>query len=208
MAYGATTSAWGTQGAFGAMRAVAREDLIRIAATLARFEPVHMLVTNRSDLKEAKRLLARTVAAADPKNDAILASAAPRTVGDARMRTSRALPTPNPEGVTFHLCRINDLWTRDIAPVFVRHVSTGKVHGIDFNFNGWGQEPVRTGLKGWRRDAQKARNGIANQRVVEDMRVAKWILDHTNTPRVATWMTLESGAVEVNGHGLAVMAES
>ncbi|MBE6876978.1 MAG: agmatine deiminase [Ruminococcus sp.] len=32
----------------------------------------------------------------------------------------------------------NDAWARDTAPTFVRNPQTGKVRGIDWNFNAWG----------------------------------------------------------------------
>ncbi|MFE2252913.1 agmatine deiminase family protein, partial [Streptomyces lavendulae] len=43
---------------------------------------------------------------------------------------------------------VDDLWARDIVPVFVEQ--GGKVVGVDFNFNGWGnkQEHKNAGAVG------------------------------------------------------------
>ena len=57
MAYGATAQAWGTTGAYGASRALARRNLMNIAIQLSRFEKVNMLVSP-NDMTEAKALLA------------------------------------------------------------------------------------------------------------------------------------------------------
>ena len=69
MAYGATAAAWGTSGNYGASRAIARKDLMRIAANLSRFEPVKMLVSNEKDKQEALDFL--TQIRAEPVSAAV-----------------------------------------------------------------------------------------------------------------------------------------
>ncbi|AZP14045.1 agmatine deiminase family protein [Undibacterium parvum] len=102
---------------------------------------------------------------------------------------------------------VNDLWTRDTAPVFSKG-SDGKIYGIDLNFNGWGQEKLRTDLSGWVKDAQKAANGVQDQDISGDKTIAAFINSTLSFPKLATWITMEGGAIELNGRGLAVVAES
>lgn len=187
MAYGATVGAWGTTGAYGASRLPARQDLMRVAVNLSRFEAVKMLVS-KADLKQARELLA----AAKAEKGKVYSG-------------SVALPAIEAGGKIELIEReVNDLWVRDTGPVFVLN---GKNRaGVNFNFNGWGQE--NTGAAGWKRDPEKARSGIAWQDVAHDRQVADFILTRTQTPKVKTWLVMEGGGIEVDGHGTALCTES
>lgn len=197
LAYGATAGAWGTTGNYGASRAVARQDLIRIAANVSRFEPVNMLVANEQDRAEAEHYLAqiKRELAQNPHN---------RYTANGVFSTGK-LPAVEAGGkIEFILCPINDLWARDTAPIFVKQ--GGKVAGVNLNFNGWGQEP--TGAAGWQKDRRKAENGIQDQPIAADRKVADFILRHTQTPKISTWLVMEGGGIEVNGEGTAICTES
>ncbi|OAR01265.1 hypothetical protein LLEC1_04467 [Akanthomyces lecanii] len=78
-----------------------------------------------------------------------------------------------------------DLWMRDIAPTFTRGAD-GRLRGVDFNFNGWGK---MAGCE-------------------ESARLAKTLLDAMGVPRVASSITTEGGAFEIDGHGTLMASES
>ena len=177
MAFGATTQAWGTEGSYGISRKFARQDLMRIAVNLTRFEPVKMLVS-KSDMREATAMLSQAQVDLD---------------------------APQMSKVELIECNVDDLWMRDTGPVFVTDAQ-GKQHGVNFNFNGWGQE--NTGAKGWARDLDKAMNGIETQPVGNDKKVADFILTRTKTPKIETWLVMEGGGIEVDGEGTAICTES
>lgn len=185
MAYGATERAWGRGGVYGNSRVIARRDLIRIAASLSRFEPVNMLI-NHQDLMQAQQFL-----------DEIKAE---------NVAQGGELPEIEAGGkITFITCPVDDLWMRDTGPIFV-HNDQMKVYGVDFNFNGWGQK--NTNAPGWEKDQRKARNGIRDQPIDNDQKVAKFILDYTGIERLTTWLVLEGGGIEVDGQGTAICTES
>lgn len=199
MAYGATASAWGTSGNYGASRAIARQDLMRIAANLSRFEPVNMLVSNEQDRQEALAFLER-----------VRAESVSKAVGQYEERAvytgGKQLPAIEAGGqIRLIIQPVNDLWTRDTAPVFV-HASDKQLFAVNFNFNGWGQED--TGASGWRKDPQKSENGVEDQRVTEDQRVADFIIAQTGAKKISTWLVMEGGGVEVDGQGTAICTES
>ena len=103
------------------------------------------------------------------------------------------------------VCPINDLWVRDTAPVFVKNAS-GKIGGVNFNFNGWGK--ADTGATGWKKDPQKRANGILDQTIRDDQKIADFIIRHTGVERLNTWLVMEGGGIEVNGMGTAICTES
>lgn len=199
MAYGATAEAWGTTGKFGASRQIARLDLLRVAANLSRFEPVKMLVNDEQDRQEAENLFEQV------KNEL--------NAGDNRLYTAtnvftdgKALPDIEAGGkVEFIICPLNDLWLRDTAPIFVKNAQN-EIRAVDFNFNGWGQEP--TGSAGWKKDPKKAENGILDQPIDKDQHIAKFIIDYTGSKKLDTWLVMEGGGIEVNGNGTAICTES
>lgn len=226
MAYGATLDAWGAdpqdtkKGAkdFENSIPVAREDLMRMAAQLSRFEPVILLVSDANDEAEARQYLDDVFAATAVRNQLVQRSQADLNNAALAFDTSgkanyvlgtgvSSLPPMNRSNIRFVQKKINDLWTRDTAPVFVKDAK-GDIHGVNFNFNGWGQEAITTGLRGYKKDPEKAKNGIVDQRVTEDRQVAAYVLQQTRVPEVKTWLTMEGGGIELNGRGLAVATDS
>ena len=189
MAFGATAEAWGTSGIYGASRNIARKDLMRIAANLSRFETVNMLVAHPADLRQARQLLAEV-------KDEPTASFA----GVAE------LPAIEAGGaIQFLLRPLNDLWIRDTGPVFVRD-HHDKLYGVNFNFNGWGQD--NTGASGWRKDRQKAANGVTDQPIAQDRLIADFVTRTAGATRLNTWLVMEGGGIEVDGKGTALCTES
>ncbi|MBE7384828.1 MAG: agmatine deiminase family protein [Leptolyngbya sp. SIO1E4] len=87
--------------------------------------------------------------------------------------------------ITLITCPLDDLWMRDTGPVFVKNDQVN-IGGIDFNFNGWGQK----------------------QQHSHDAEVARFVIEHTSSQAIATQLILEGGAIEVDGHGTAMMTES
>jgi agmatine deiminase len=191
MIYGATASAWGTTGSYGASRVPARHDLMRVAVNLSRFEAVKMLVS-KADLVQAQQFL--SAAKQETQKSGVVFS------GDQR------LPAVEAGGkITLVPREVNDLWVRDTGPVFVWDTQHN-LAGVNLNFNGWGQES--TGAPGWARDPEKARNGVQLQDISEDRKVANFILGQTAVPTVKTWLVMEGGGLEVDGHGTAICTES
>ncbi|MEM9121527.1 MAG: agmatine deiminase family protein [Cyanobacteria bacterium P01_F01_bin.56] len=87
--------------------------------------------------------------------------------------------------VTLIPCPLDDFWMRDMGPVFVKS-KPGKMGGIDFNFNGWGQKQVHS----------------------QDAEVAQFVIDRVGLQAIATQLVLEGGAIEVDGRGTAMLTES
>lgn len=188
MAYGATVCAWGRDGIYGASRLVARKDLMRIAANVSRFEPVRMLVADRMEQRQAMRFLDE------------VRHEMPTFAGVAQLP-----PVEAAGAIDFVSCPLDDLWVRDTGPVFVRD-GQNRLFGVDLNFNGWGQED--TGSVGWKKDLEKAKHGIVDQPVARDRRIAQFILKRSGALPLRTWLTMEGGGIEVDGHGTAICTES
>ena len=87
--------------------------------------------------------------------------------------------------VNLIICPLDDLWMRDTGPVFVKSDRV-KIEGIDFNFNGWGQKQAHS----------------------HDAEVAHFVTEQVGSQAIATQLVLEGGAIEVDGHGTAMMTES
>ena len=79
----------------------------------------------------------------------------------------------------------DDLWMRDMGPVFLVN-GHGGLAGLDMNFNGWGNK-------------QAHRN---------DARVAREVLALLGVPRFAAPFVAEGGALEVDGQGTVLATES
>ncbi|MEU8914331.1 agmatine deiminase family protein [Streptomyces nigrescens] len=79
---------------------------------------------------------------------------------------------------------VDDLWMRDTGPVFV--LGPDGVAGVDLNFNGWG----------------------GKQEHGHDRRVARAILADERLPRIKAPLVSEGGAVEGDGRGTLMVAES
>jgi agmatine deiminase len=80
---------------------------------------------------------------------------------------------------------LDDLWVRDIGPVFVKD-NRGNLGGIDFNFNGWG----------------------GKQDDNDDAQVANFVIQQSQAQVLKTALVLEGGGIEVDGQGTAIITES
>lgn len=141
MAFGPTAGIWGA-----GLLPVVQADLGRVAARIADFEPVTMLV------RPHQKALARKYSSAKVE----------------------LLEAPH-----------DDLWMRDTGPVFVKDTA-GKLAGIDFNFNGWGEKQTHA----------------------QDAKVAGLVCKAAGVPRVQSELIMEGGGIEVDGHGTALLTES
>ncbi|MER5873058.1 agmatine deiminase family protein [Streptomyces sp. NPDC002044] len=79
---------------------------------------------------------------------------------------------------------VDDMWARDTVPVFVEE--GGKVLGVDFNFNGWGNK-------------QEHKN---------DGAVGRAVLQKYGIPRVQAPLVAEGGSFEPDGEGTLLITES
>ncbi|MET8622523.1 agmatine deiminase family protein [Kitasatospora sp. NPDC004669] len=79
---------------------------------------------------------------------------------------------------------VDDLWARDTLPVFVEE--GGKVKGVDFNFNGWGDK----------------------QQHANDSKIARTVLAKYGVERVETRLVAEGGSFETDGQGTLLVTES
>jgi agmatine deiminase len=122
---------------------------------------------------------------------------------EARQRLGKA-PGRHRHPISFHTVADTvaeeglDLWMRDIAPTFVigqgaadlggKRGGKGalRLHGIDFNFNGWGN----------RHPAQACQD------------LARSFLHGTDTERVQASIITEGGALETDGEGTLLATES
>lgn len=80
---------------------------------------------------------------------------------------------------------IDDLWMRDTGPVFVKNPS-GRLGGVGFNFNGWGDK----------------------QSHARDAKVAEYAAQAAQAAFIETDLVLEGGGIEVDGEGTAIITES
>jgi len=129
-----------------------KRNLALIARTIAKYEPVSMLVS-LDDYEEALSLLSGL----DAHNHPI-------------------------ELVEFET---DDLWLRDTAPTFVKG-SDGNKYGINFNFNGWGEDQEHS----------------------QDAKVADFISTEAHAIIEQAGLVLEGGCFEVDGAGTAIMTKS
>ena len=141
MSFGASREIWGQK-----LLAGVQDNLATIAKTIAKYEPVYMLV-RQEDYHIASQKCGSSV---------------------------KLIVSP-----------LDDLWMRDIGPVFVKD-SQGKLSGIDFNFNGWGNK-----------QAHKS-----------DGKVASLAIQQSGVKKISTKIVLEGGGIEVDGHGTAIITES
>ncbi len=81
----------------------------------------------------------------------------------------------------------DDSWARDIGPTFLKHRETGEIAGTDWRFNCWGGY-----YPAYHEDAQ----------------VANRILNHLKIPTYHSSLTLEGGAIHVDGEGTLITTES
>ncbi|MEU8528161.1 agmatine deiminase family protein [Streptomyces sp. NPDC048629] len=79
---------------------------------------------------------------------------------------------------------VDDLWARDTVPVFVE--DDGKLLGVDFNFNGWGDKQEHT----------------------NDAQVGRKLLARYDIPRERAPLVAEGGSFETDGEGTLLITES
>ena len=141
MAFGASRKIWGKK-----LLPEVQRNLASIALTIAKYEPVSMLV-RQSDFPLAQRLME--------------------------------------DKVELVVCPLDDIWMRDIGPIFVV-TKNGDKAAIDFNFNGWGKKQV----------------------CGNDAKVAAFVAEYAGVRRIQSNLVLEGGAIEVDGQGTALITES
>ncbi|MEN9609544.1 MAG: hypothetical protein RLZZ628_358 [Bacteroidota bacterium] len=87
----------------------------------------------------------------------------------------------------------NDIWWRDMGGIFLKN-SANQSLMVDFNFNGWGYGPYTTPV---------GRAGFALDETVD-----RQIAAQLDLPTISSQMILEGGAIESNGKGTIIVAES
>ncbi len=95
--------------------------------------------------------------------------------------------------IRFHKIRHNDIWWRDMGGVFLKS-EVDKQRIVDFNFNGWGYAPYT--------------DAVGQMGFALDETVDRQIAAELNLSTVASSMILEGGAIEANGKGTILVAES
>ncbi len=100
----------------------------------------------------------------------------------------------DPRMISFHCLKTNRNWLRDAGAIFVADRATGKMNALQFKFNAWAK------YDNWRLD-----------RAIPELmsRIAHCPLEKgtIQSERKKDWMTLEGGAIEVNGAGLLMTTE-
>ncbi|MER5813348.1 agmatine deiminase family protein [Streptomyces sp. NPDC002033] len=129
----------------------------------------------REDLRYVREDIAR-IARAVGQYEAVVMMARPDQV-DAAQRACGSQVEVIPLAV-------DDLWARDTVPVFVEE--GGKVVGVDFNFNGWGNK----------------------QEHANDGAVGRNLLQKYGIPRVQAPLVAEGGSFETDGEGTLLITES
>ncbi|KAG0094144.1 hypothetical protein BGZ92_006367 [Podila epicladia] len=79
---------------------------------------------------------------------------------------------------------VDDLWTRDSTPVYIK--GPKGVTGVDLNFNGWGKK----------------------QKNPNDYKLARAMLKQFDLPRIKAPFVSEGGAIETDGQGTLLITES
>ncbi|MXR36841.1 agmatine deiminase family protein [Craterilacuibacter sinensis] len=126
-----------------------------------------------SPCRDALALIANTIVRYEPVK---------MLVRQSELAIARQLLNPKVELLSQPL---DDLWIRDTGPVFVKN-RQGKLAGVDFNFNGWGNK----------------------QAYAQDAEVAEFVCAQAGTPVLHSKLVLEGGGIEVDGEGTAIMTES
>lgn len=88
--------------------------------------------------------------------------------------------------VTYIDCPLDDIWLRDSGANFVYDTLTQRPAAVSFNFNGWG----------------------GKQTAKRDANIAAVMAQYTGMPLHISPLTLEGGAVEVNGSGTGIFTRS
>ncbi len=88
--------------------------------------------------------------------------------------------------VDFTIAKSDDVWSRDTGPIFIRNAA-GKLAIADFGFNGWGKKTA------YQHDNQLP-EAVAKSKKLPIIPISKFVL--------------EGGAVELDGHGTAMLCKS
>lgn len=88
--------------------------------------------------------------------------------------------------VDFTIAKSDDVWARDTGPIFVRNAA-GKLAIADFGFNGWGDKTAY-------QDDNRLPMAVSKSKKIPILPIPKFVL--------------EGGAVELDGHGTAMLCES
>ena len=83
------------------------------------------------------------------------------------------------DNIEMYRLDLNDVWFRDIAPLFVKN-KDGEIAATDWQFNGWG------GKYRWRKDTE----------------VPETVADRLDMPRFVIPIVMEGGALELNSRGV------
>ncbi|KAF9315137.1 hypothetical protein BG003_003461 [Podila horticola] len=87
-------------------------------------------------------------------------------------------------GIDIIPMQVDDLWARDIVPLFLN--KDKDLVGVNYNFNGWGRkQPYRY-----------------------DARVGSSLLDYLDLPGFRSKLVAEGGSIETDGEGTLLMTES
>lgn len=119
--------------------------------------------------------LVTTIASFEP---VLLAASDGEAEEDAKRRLREANGLKN---ITLYRLELDDVWFRDIAPLFVRN-SEGKVAATDWRFNGWGNK-FR-----WRNDTQ----------------APKKLAEKFGMTRFEAPIVMEGGALEITSNGVCM----
>jgi agmatine deiminase len=103
----------------------------------------------------------------------------------ARPHQARAAAAACGRGVEIVPLVNDDLWMRDMGPVFLVN-GHGGLAGLDMNFNGWGNKQAHA----------------------NDARIARQVLALLGVPRFTAPFVAEGGALEVDGWGAVMATES
>jgi agmatine deiminase len=99
-----------------------------------------------------------------------------------------AIEAVNNTNVTVTALDVDNLWMRDTGPVYVVSSTTGELAGVEFNFNDWGEKDY------------------PNRSV--DWSTAHRIMKKDRTREIETDISIEGGAIEVDGEGTLMATES
>ncbi len=91
------------------------------------------------------------------------------------------------ENLTIHHWPTNDVWIRDYGPTFVKRISDGKLVGVDWHYNAWGEKypPYH-----------------------DDAAVAERICRSLACPRNRSALYCEGGSLETDGQGTLLTTSS
>ena len=130
-------------------------------------------------LYEAREDFTRLVSSIARFEPVLLAVADDEAEADAKKRLGAT--EGGLDNITLYRLTLDDMWFRDIAPLFVRN-EAGEVAATDWQFNGWG------GKFRWRNDTK----------------VPKSIAEKLRLPRFDIPIVMEGGALEINGEGVCL----